>query len=123
MYVNAVCSFTVFLHQATTTEHTYLAAAPDVVLHLAVAVAGADVHLGSQHLLDVLLPDDGNTRGADQRRYIARPQGHGAKRCGARRRSSGCVSLRRGFSRSLRALGACRQLAPPCVLSEAAINT
>lgn len=34
----------------------YLAAAPDVVLHLAVAVAGADVHLGSQHLLDVLLP-------------------------------------------------------------------
>lgn len=40
-------------------SHTtpYLAAAPDVVLHLAVAVAGADVHLGSQHLLDVLLPD------------------------------------------------------------------
>lgn len=35
---------------------SYLAAAPDVVLHVAVAVAGADVHLGSQHLLDVLLP-------------------------------------------------------------------
>ena len=34
----------------------HLAAAPDVVLHLAVAVASADVHLGGEHLLDVLLP-------------------------------------------------------------------
>ena len=38
------------------TAAAYLAAAPDVVLHLGVAVASPDVHLGGEHLLDVLLP-------------------------------------------------------------------